>query len=90
MDERRQYLRTPTTITVEIMHPAFGTIKGQTQDISDGGAHVRFENCVSPPVGTIVDVRFKKVVGEINKVPVQMRVMHSRKNTVGLMFMGKS
>ena len=89
MDERRRYERTSTSIRVEIKHPAFGVIVGQTSDISDGGAQVSFENHPSPPVGTIVDVKFKKLVGTINEEPVAMRVMHSARNNVGLMFVGK-
>jgi len=88
VDERRKWQRTSTTIRVEIKHPAFGIIIGQTMDISDGGAQVSFENHPSPPVGTVVDVKFKKIVGAINEEPVAMRVMHSARNNIGLMFVG--
>lgn len=87
MQERRQYRRTQTNIRVEITNPAFGMIIGSTCDISDGGAQVTLENCpVIPPKGTVVDVRFKKLVGAINETPVPMRVMHVFKNVLGLMF----
>ena len=86
MDERRQYERQPTTLKVQIQHPAFGIINGFAKDISDGGAQVRIENQPSPPVGTMVRVQFKKMVGTINAEPVEMRVMHSQRNTLGLMF----
>ena len=85
-EERRRFERKATTIRVEMKHPAFGTIIGFADDISDGGARVAIENPPSPPVGTIVDVTFKKIVGSINNEPVQMKVMHSVKNNVGLMF----
>ncbi|HET9054526.1 MAG TPA: PilZ domain-containing protein, partial [Cyclobacteriaceae bacterium] len=88
MDERRRFERTPTSIRVEIRHPAFGTIIGHTRDISDGGAQVTTENQPSPPVGTIVDVQFKKVGGPINQEPVAMKVTHSSKSAIGLMFIG--
>ncbi len=67
-------------------HPAFGTIIGFARDISDGGAQVSIENHPIPPVGTVVEVLFKKMVGPINEEPVSMRVMHAGRNSVGLMF----
>jgi len=67
-------------------HPAFGSIVGFAKDISDGGAQVTVENHAAPPVGTIVQVQFKKMIGPINAEPVSMRVMHTRKNSIGLMF----
>lgn len=86
MDERRRFERTPTTIRVEMRNKTFGTIVGFAKDISDGGAQVTVENHPTPPVGTIVEVMFKKMVGPINNEPVQMRVMHTQKNVIGLMF----
>jgi len=86
LDERRRFERKSTTIRVEITHPAFGTIIGFTQDISDGGASVVIDNQPNPPVGTVVKVMFKRMVGTINEEPVEMRVMHQHKNVVGLMF----
>jgi len=68
-------------------HPSWGTIFGSTTDISDGGAHVSFDNAVAPPTGTEIHVRFKKVIGNINEEPVMMKVVRSSKNTVGLMFL---
>lgn len=86
MNERRKYERTSTSIRVEMTHPSFGTIVGFARDISDGGAQVLIENHSCPPVGTVVDVRFKKMVGPINEEPVAMRVMHNFRNVIGLMF----
>lgn len=87
-DERRKFERTPTSIRVEIKHPSIGTIIGFAKDISDGGAQVTIENHSTPPVGTLVDVQFKKLAGPINEEPVPMRVMHARRNVIGLMFVG--
>ncbi|WP_341771092.1 PilZ domain-containing protein [Pseudomaricurvus hydrocarbonicus] len=86
VDERRQFERKPTSIRVEMTHPAFGTIIGFARDISDGGASVLIENYQVPPVGTIVEVRFKKMVGPINAEPVKMQIVHHHRNTAGLMF----
>lgn len=86
MDERRRFERKQATIRVEMRHPAFGKIVGFAKDISDGGAQVAIESMMSPPVGTIVDVMLKKTVDKINTEPVQMKVMHSNKGTIGLMF----
>ena len=90
MDERRRFERTSSAIRVEITHPAFGTIIGFTQDISDGGAAVKIENQPNPPVGTEVSVIFRKMVGAINEEPVSMKVMHHHRNLVGLMFTHRS
>lgn len=60
MIERRRYERTSATVRVEMSHPGFGTIVGFTKDISDGGALVQIDNQPTPPVGTEVEVRFKK------------------------------
>ncbi|MEX1033274.1 MAG: PilZ domain-containing protein [Cellvibrionaceae bacterium] len=86
MDERRRFERTSTSIRVEIAHPAFGTIVGFTQDISDGGVSVVVENQPNPPVGTVVKVRFRRMIGAINDDPVTMKVMHHHRNVIGLMF----
>ena len=86
VDERRKYERTPTSIRVEMHHPAFGSIIGFARDISDGGAQVSIENHPTPPVGTVVQVQFKKLIGPINAEPVKMKVMHAQRNIVGLMF----
>lgn len=86
MQERRRYERKASAVRVEISHPSFGTIIGFTTDISDGGAQVSIENHPTPPVGTIVNVVFKKAVGAVNAEPVAMKVMHSHRNVVGLMF----
>jgi len=90
VDERRKYERTATSIRVEITHPAFGTIIGFTRDISDGGAQVTIERHPAPPVGTVVSVRFRKIVGPINNEPVPMKVMHCNRNIIGLMFTGST
>ena len=86
MDERRQFERQPSSLKVNIQHPAFGIITGFARDISDGGAQVHIENQPCPPVGTVVNVTFKKMIGAINQEPVEMKVMHSHRNIVGLMF----
>ncbi|SMF43866.1 PilZ domain-containing protein [Alteromonadaceae bacterium Bs31] len=86
VDDRRRFERKATSIRAEITHPAFGTIIGFTRDISDGGAQVSIERHPAPPVGTVVSVKFRKVVGPINEEPVSMRVMHSNRSTIGLMF----
>ncbi len=88
MDERRRFERSPASIRVEMTHPAFGVIVGFARDISDGGASVLIENSPNPPVGTVVHVQFKKMIGVINDDPVPMKVMHQQRNVVGLMFTG--
>lgn len=89
MEERRRFARTSAIIRVELTNPAFGTLIGSTRDISDGGALVMVDNELVPPVGTVVDVVFKKVVGPVNAEPVAMKVMHTHKNTLGLMFLAR-
>ncbi len=86
MDDRRRFERRPTSIRVEISHPAIGDIVGFARDVSDGGASVRVEHSQVPPIGTFVDVVFKKVVGTINEEPVKMQVVYQQKNILGLMF----
>ncbi len=90
MEERRKYERRASSIRVEMEHPSFGKIIGSTTDISDGGAQVTIEKVVAPPVGTEVNVVFKKMVGMINDKPVAMKVMHSSKCTLGLMFLPRT
>ena len=85
-NERRRFERKQTAIRVEIKHPSIGTMIGSTQDISDGGASVLIEHQPIPPIGTVVKVKFSRVVGAINEEPVDMRVMHVHRQTVGLMF----
>lgn len=86
MDERRKYERTATSIRVEMKNPAFGSIIGFANDISDGGAQVTIENHPILPTGTQVEVLFRKAIGRINKEPVKMNVIYTRKNVIGLMF----
>ena len=89
MEERRRFTRTSAIIRVELTNPAFGTLIGSTRDISDGGAQVLVDNELVPPIGTVVDVVFKKVVGPVNAEPVAMKVMHVHKNVLGLMFLAR-
>lgn len=89
MEERRRFTRTSAIIRVELTNPAFGTLIGSTCDISDGGAQVMVDNELLPPIGTVVDVVFKKVVGPVNAEPVAMKVMHCHKNMLGLMFLAR-
>lgn len=84
--ERRRFERKPTSIRVEMTNPSFGTIVGFARDISDGGASVLIENYQIPPVGTIVEVKFKRMVGAINNDPVKMQIVHQHRKLVGLMF----
>lgn len=86
MNERRRFERKSSAIRVEIMHPAIGKIIGSARDISDGGASVLIEHATVPPVGTVVEVCFKKMAGAINVDPVKMQIMHQDRNVVGLMF----
>ena len=86
MIERRRHERTSRSIRVEMTHPAIGTIIGFTTDISDGGAQVEIENQPSPPIGTELQVMFRKVVGPINSEPVKMHVVRQFRNMVGLSF----
>lgn len=86
MEERRRFDRVSTSVRVEIIHPSIGRILGRTHDISDGGAQVVIDGQAVPPVGTVVDVMFKKIVGPVNAEPVRMQVVHSRRNVIGLMF----
>ncbi len=89
MEERRRFERTSTAMRVELTNPAFGTLIGSTRDLSDGGAQVQIDNELIPPVGTLVEVVFKRIVGTVNEKPVTMRVMHTHKNLVGLMFVAR-
>ena len=89
MEERRRFAQTSTIIHIKLTNPTFGTLIGSTRDISDGGALVMVDNELVPPVGTVVDVVFKKVVGPVNAQPVAMKVMHTHKNTLGLMFLAR-
>ncbi|MDZ7924804.1 MAG: PilZ domain-containing protein [Marinagarivorans sp.] len=89
MEERRRFTRTSAAIRVELTNPAFGTLVGSTCDLSDGGAQVQIDNELIPPVGTLVEVIFKRIVGTVNENPVTMRVMHTHKNLVGLMFVAR-
>ena len=86
MEERRRFERKPTSIRVEMRHPSLGTIVGFARDISDGGASVLVENYHIPPVGTVLEVKFRKMIGVINQVPVKMQMMHQYRNIIGLMF----
>lgn len=86
MDDRREYERKLTSIRVEMSHPALGRIVGFARDVSDGGASVLVENYQLPPQGTIVDVLFRRVIGQINDQPVKMIVQHINRNVLGLMF----
>lgn len=89
VQERRRSERTSAAIRVEMTHPSIGSIVGFTMDISDGGAQVSIDNHHVPPIGTVLDVIFKKMVGQVNVDPVPMRVMHSHRNVVGLMFVSQ-
>lgn len=90
MRERRRFERKSSSVRVEINHPSFGVIIGSATDVSDGGARVTIDHAVIPPVGTEVQVQFKKMIGHINQDPVAMKVMHSTKRGIGLMFLPRA
>ena len=86
MVDRREFDRKVTVIRVEMSHPTLGRIVGFARDVSDGGASVLVENYQLPPPGTIVDVLFRRVIGQINHEPVKMIVQHINRNVLDLMF----
>jgi len=86
VEERRQFERKLTSIRVEMDNPSFGRLVGFARDISDGGASVLVDTTELPPVGTLLQVRFSRVIGRINDDSVTMKVMSLRRNVVGLMF----
>lgn len=86
MEERRLYERRTASIRVEMMHSAFGTLVGFAKDISDGGAQVIMDHGVAPPVGTLVQVKFRRIIGPINQEPVTMRVVYQQSHLLGLSF----
>ncbi len=90
MEERRRFERKSSQIRVEMRHPSFGTIVGSATDISDGGARVTIDHAIAPPAGTQVSVQFKKMIGHINEEPVMMKIVHSSKSSLGLMFLPRS
>lgn len=89
-NERRRFERKQTAIRVEMSHPAIGMMIGSTQDISDGGASVVVDNRTIPPIGTVLNVTFKKVAGAVNLEPVSMKIVYIHKQVVGLMFCSDS
>lgn len=89
MEDRRLYERTQTSFKVILTHPSIGTIIGTARDISDGGAQVVIENHALPPVGTVLNVLFKKTVGQVNEKPVPMKIVYAQRNVIGLMFEGR-
>lgn len=86
MEERRQFERKLTSIRVQMDNPSCGRLVGFARDISDGGASVLVDASELPPLGTLLDVRFSRVVGRINDDSVKMKVMSLRRNVIGLMF----
>ncbi|RZK47059.1 MAG: PilZ domain-containing protein [Pedobacter sp.] len=89
MEDRRLYERTQTSFKVVLTHPSIGTIMGTARDISDGGAQVVIDNHALPPVGTVLNVLFKKAVGQVNEKPVPMKIVYAQRNVIGLKFEGR-
>lgn len=84
--DRRQGDRQPYNMRVEIFHPGIGTMVGRGKDISDSGVAAFFEQGPLPPIGTIVQVKFKRLTGPINEDPVAMKVARHDKHLVAFTF----
>ncbi|WP_423896605.1 PilZ domain-containing protein [Candidatus Pelagadaptatus aseana] len=86
MEDRREFERKVTSVRVEMEHPSCGYLAGFARDISDGGASVLVNSSQLPPVGTLLNVRFSRLIGRINEDSVPMKVVNLRRNVMGLMF----
>ncbi len=86
MDNRRQHERSTAAVTVDMFHNAFGHISVHARDVSDGGIFVDMANHIPPPPGTIVKVKMKRLMSEINKEAIDMMVVHVNGKGVGLKF----
>ena len=87
MIELRQYERRPFNAFVDVQHPNMEIFEWRSRDISEGGIFVRTGSSPKPPVGTVLKVRLKRHGGAINIEPLPMRVVHQRRDGVGLLFL---
>lgn len=86
LEDQRKYIRANTGALVELFHPTIGRIEAKARDLSEGGIFVLMGNQVSPPIGTVLQVRIKRYTGAINQEPVAMRVVHHQGGGIGLAF----
>lgn len=86
--DKRVHPRVPSTAIVEIHHPSLGVYELKARDLSEGGVFVLAGGIYpTPPVGTDILVRIKRLTGEmINAEPIKMRVVHQQRDGVGLAF----
>jgi hypothetical protein len=87
MIELRQFERRPFNAFVEVRHPNMGIFEWRARDISEGGIFVRTGSSPKPPVGTVLKVRLKRHGSTINVEPLAMRVVHQRRDGIGLLFL---
>lgn len=85
-DDKRRYVRTPSSALVEMQHPVLGLIEVKARDLSDGGISVLMGNFPPPPLGLVLMIRIKRYTGVINQEPVPMQVVHHQTGCVGLAF----
>jgi len=77
--ERRSYFTkesffTAQAVTVLLKNPDYGEIAVRGHSLSDLGVSVDFGRHIKPPIGTILEAKFKRHTGAINKRAVPMMV----------------
>lgn len=86
MSDKREYLRTPITCRIKIVHAELGEMLVKTRDLSDGGVFVLLDPDQAPPIGSFVT---GQVQGLMDDAPIlEMEVVRAEPEGIGLRFVG--
>ncbi|MHB8346806.1 MAG: PilZ domain-containing protein [Acidiferrobacterales bacterium] len=86
MTENRRYERYAMSLEVEVSYPEADKLTLSTKDISDGGVFLYMPNQPRPPVGTIMHLKLRGLLGGEEPPVVQVKVVRVTSDGVGLQF----
>jgi hypothetical protein len=87
MNDKRQHERFDACLEVEVTWPGHGTVRGVTQDLSDGGVRMDMPFDPPPPVGTMLQARLAGPMGGGEEPPtLTARVAWVSPTGIGLQF----
>jgi hypothetical protein len=87
MQEKRKHSRSRAKTAIELSHEDFGTLVLSSRDISEGGVYVFQEpGQVQPPLGTIVQLEVRGVMGQPVQ-QVQAEVVRADADGIGMRFL---
>lgn len=89
MIENRKHERYAMSLEVEVIHAESGNLVLSTKDISDGGVFLYMRNQPCPPIGTVLHLKLRGLLGGEEPPTVKVTVVRTTEEGVGLRFVSE-